>query len=187
MVANPDRRKAVLDAALEVLGREGGRALTHRAVDGEAELPQGTTANYYPKRIDLMSAMADRLFERWAPQADALTRLGSLEGPDAVVGYMRYVVERLLAQKTLTLAFFELRLAAARDEAVFDRLAPFLRAGFEGDVSFQESRGLPGGRDAVVALHHAVSGLLWDQLTVPLQDGADPQEIVEAITRRLVR
>lgn len=186
MVANPDRRQALLDSALEVLGREGGRGLTHRAVDAEAGVPAGTCANYYSRRADLMEAMAGRLFDRLAPQPDSLARLDGMEGVDAVVGYMRYVVERLLADTNLTLAFFELRLAAARDSAVFDRLAPFLREGFEADVAFHESRGLPGGRDAVVALHHAVNGLLWDHLTVPLQPDADPAEVVERLTRRLL-
>lgn len=47
-----------------------------------------------------------------------------MEGVDAVVGYMRYVVERLLADRNLTLASFELRRATARSAAVFDLLAP---------------------------------------------------------------
>lgn len=186
MVANPDRRRSVLDAALEVLGREGGRGLTHRAVDTQARLPSGTTANYYGRRAELMAAMAQRVFERLAPQQNRLEGLEALDGTEAVAGYMRYVAERLLADPNLTLAFFELRLAAARDEAVAARLAPFLRAGFEADVVFHEKRGLPGGRDTVVALHHAITGLLWDRLTVPMDPDAEPGEVAASLTRRIV-
>lgn len=67
-----------------------------------------------------------------------------------------------------------------------DCLGPFLRAGFEADVTFHEKRGLPGGRETVAALHHAITGLLWDRLTVPLVPDTEPGEVAAALTRRIV-
>ena len=43
-----DRRELIAEAALEVLEADGGRGLTHRAVDRRAGLPQGSTSNYFP-------------------------------------------------------------------------------------------------------------------------------------------
>ena len=40
-----DRRTAILDAALELVGTLGMRGLTHRAVDAAAGLPPGSTSN----------------------------------------------------------------------------------------------------------------------------------------------
>ncbi|HEX5919668.1 MAG TPA: TetR family transcriptional regulator, partial [Nocardioides sp.] len=43
----PDRRTVLLDAALELVGTQGMRGLTHRAVDAAAGLPAGSTSNYF--------------------------------------------------------------------------------------------------------------------------------------------
>jgi DNA-binding transcriptional regulator YbjK len=55
----PNRRQTLLDAAIEVLGERGMRALTHRAVDAEAGLAAGSTANYFPTREALLEAVVD--------------------------------------------------------------------------------------------------------------------------------
>ncbi|MBF6246867.1 TetR family transcriptional regulator, partial [Nocardia elegans] len=41
MRTNPERRRALIDAAIEVLARDGARGLTFRAVDKEAGVPTG--------------------------------------------------------------------------------------------------------------------------------------------------
>ena len=56
-----NRREVLLDAAIRVLGERGVRALTHRAVDGEAGLATGSTANYFPARETLLEAIVDRV------------------------------------------------------------------------------------------------------------------------------
>ena len=49
----------LLDAAVEVLGERGMRALTHRAIDAEAGVAAGSTANYFPTRESLLEAIVD--------------------------------------------------------------------------------------------------------------------------------
>jgi DNA-binding transcriptional regulator YbjK len=44
------RRELLCDTAIAVLATEGGRGLTHRAVDRQAGVPLGTTKNYFPTR-----------------------------------------------------------------------------------------------------------------------------------------
>lgn len=51
----------VADAAVTVLAREGLRGLTHRAVDREAALPQGSTSNCFRTRQDLLAAVVAHL------------------------------------------------------------------------------------------------------------------------------
>ena len=58
------RRAQVLDAAVRVLGGQGTRALTHRAVDAEGGLPAGTTSNYFRSRDALLAGILGYLFER---------------------------------------------------------------------------------------------------------------------------
>ncbi|MFF1252474.1 TetR/AcrR family transcriptional regulator [Pseudarthrobacter sp. NPDC058329] len=59
----PDRRTQLLDAALDVLSEKGMKGLTHRAVDAAAQLPEGTTSNYYRNRATLVQAVLGRLLE----------------------------------------------------------------------------------------------------------------------------
>lgn len=80
--ATQDRRLAIADAALLVLEREGGRGLTHRAVDRAAEIPQGSTSNYFPTREALLEAALQRLVELERPAVEALEALVA-EGPFA--------------------------------------------------------------------------------------------------------
>lgn len=70
-----DRSELLADAALEVLAAKGGRALTHRAVDRQAGLPQGSTSNYFPTREALLTAAVHRLVELERPSVRALEAL----------------------------------------------------------------------------------------------------------------
>jgi AcrR family transcriptional regulator len=58
------RRELLLDAAIQVLGERGVRAVTHRAVDAEAGVGAGSTANYFATREALFSAIVERFAER---------------------------------------------------------------------------------------------------------------------------
>ncbi len=187
MVANPRRRGQVADAAIDLLGSGGGRELTHRGVDRHAGLPLGTCANYFPTRAALLEGVAERAFVLLAPDDDRLDDLAAIAHPrEALTAYVGYVVERLLARPALALSLIELRLEAARTPALADRIGPFLRAGLDADVSFHAQRGLPGSRDAVIALHHLVNGLVLDRLTISLDPEADPAETIASIVGALV-
>lgn len=51
----------IADAAIEVLGSDGLRALTHRAVDTRAGLPQGTCSYHHRTRRSLLGAVLNRI------------------------------------------------------------------------------------------------------------------------------
>ncbi len=70
-----DRRAAIAGAALDVLEAEGGRGLTHRAVDRRAALPQGSTSNYFQTREALLTAALHRLVELEQPSVRAMEAL----------------------------------------------------------------------------------------------------------------
>lgn len=185
MVANPERRVVVVDAALAVLGTDGARGLTHRAVDREAGLPIGSTANYFGARADLYLAMARRIFERLAPNPDDLARMEQLAIADAPEEYIADVARRLIADPDLARSLIELRLEAQRSADVAAVVVPFLRAGFDEDVRFHEVRGLPGGAPAVRALHHAINGLVMDVVTVAVDPDVDPIDEARRLARLL--
>lgn len=174
MAANPARRAVVADAALELLGREGARAVTHRAVDVEAGVPTGTCANYFRSRSQLLVGMAQRIFTLLAPDPSRLDELEGLPLDEAGPAYAGYVVERFLARPNLARALVELRLEATRTPDVAQPLTEFLRSGFDADVDFHTARGLPGGREHVLRLHHLLNGIVLDALTIALVPDVDP-------------
>jgi DNA-binding transcriptional regulator YbjK len=56
-----DRKVLIADAAIDVLGRDGLRGLTHRAVDARAGLPQGTCSYHHRTRRSLLGAVLNRI------------------------------------------------------------------------------------------------------------------------------
>lgn len=186
MIANPDRRAMVCDAALHILGRDGPRPLTHRAVDREAGLPLGTTSNYFPTRAALFVGMTARLFSALSPSAERLEELEKLAQADAGPAYVSYIVERLLAQPELAKAWFELRLEARRSPDIAALVTPVLREGFAQDVAFHEGRALPGGPDMVRTLHYLVDGIVFDALTIQIDPQADPVNVAKTASRALL-
>lgn len=187
MPANPHRRTVIADTAIRILGGQGSRALTHRAVDRDAGLPSGTCANYAPSRSDLLLAATERTFERLAPDPARIAAVDGAGGDarETLTTFVEDVVERLLADPDLARCLIEIRLEASRSEAVRDVVAPVLRGGFEADAAFHEARALPGGRGSVALLHHLVNGLVLDRLTVSIDPDADPREVARDAVRRL--
>ena len=57
-------RERGLEAAVELIGAEGVRALTHARVDGRAGLPAGSTSNWFRTRRALLAGVVDWIAER---------------------------------------------------------------------------------------------------------------------------
>ena len=127
------RAHQVADAALEVLAASGGRALTHRAVDAEAELPEGSTSNLFRTRDALVVAALDRHVERETQILEAIRSSAPSEGLTA--GQAAALLSEAIGQiaspplVTLTAARFELYLEVRRRPELKDRLAE-VRSGY---------------------------------------------------------
>ncbi|GGR79669.1 TetR family transcriptional regulator [Micromonospora fulviviridis] len=187
MARNPERRTLLADAGLRVLAAAGARGLTHRAVDAEAGVPTGTASNYFPSRAALLAGLAERIFDRIAPDPAVLADLGGREPSLALVtDYLRYIVERTTREPDLTRALFELRLEASRRPELRAALGGVLRRGYADDVAFHVAAGLPGGAFEIALLHYAVDGLLLDLLTTSIDAGFDVDQVVSALVSRLV-
>jgi AcrR family transcriptional regulator len=187
MVRNDERRAGLADAALRVLAREGTRGLTHRAVDAEAGAPVGTASNYFRNRPALISAIADRITIRLAPEQATLDELGALPpSRELFAAYVRDIVRRLTLHRELSLALFELRLEAGRRPELADVIGEWLRTNFEGDVAFNTAAGLPGGRAEIAMFHYALDGLLLDRLTTSIDPDTSTDDVVAALVEGLL-
>lgn len=127
-----DQRRTVLaDAAIEVLAGRGMRGLTHRAVDEEAGVAQGSTSYYFRTRQALLQAALDRLAERTradfeaADPADGGGPAGTGEAAaEELAGLIVGIAVRWLGEeRSRLLARYELALEGTRRPELREVLA----------------------------------------------------------------
>ncbi|WP_436789756.1 TetR/AcrR family transcriptional regulator [Yinghuangia sp. YIM S10712] len=185
---NDERRAALVDAAIEVLAREGARGLTLRAVDAAAAVPPGTASNYFANRDDLLTQAGARVYERLQPDEAMIARHRSA-GTDreTYATLMRELVERVSAFRTGYLALLELRLEATRRPGLRAVLTERVRADVAANVAYNEASGLPGDATAVRLLYLALNWLIVEQLTLPdVFTAAERDQLVNAAVDRIV-
>ncbi|AZK94633.1 MULTISPECIES: TetR/AcrR family transcriptional regulator [Streptomyces] len=185
---NDERRAALVDAAIEVLAREGARGLTFRAVDTEAGVPGGTASNYFANRDDLLTQAGARVYERYQPDEATVARTETAgRDRETYAQLMRELVERVASFRTGYLALLELRLEAVRRPELRKVLTERIRADVEANVAYHEQSGLPGDATAVRLLILTLNWLIFEQLTLPdLYPAEDRDALVTAAVDRIV-
>lgn len=169
MTQRAHRREMLADAAIEVLAREGGRGLTHRAVDREAEVPEGTTKNYHASRDSLLSAVARRM----ADQHTAAMRQLSEHMPDGVTAEdIAVLYAAMLRRMTSTarsqfLALFELHLEGVRRPEVRSALGEMTLANVDSAVRMHAAIGRPIDRCGAGFLDAGLLGVAMSVLSLP--------------------
>ncbi|GAA3492175.1 MULTISPECIES: TetR/AcrR family transcriptional regulator [Streptomyces] len=182
MARNPERRTALLDAAIDVLADEGARGLTFRAVDARARTPTGTASNYFADRDALLAQVAVRVNERMTPDPAHVARLMAPEpSRELIVDLMRDLVRRVVAERSGYLAMLELRLEATRRPALREELNRTVRETFDDNLRFHLEAGLPGDADDMRVLYLAMSGLLVEHFTLPEMLSDTPEALDELV------
>ena len=117
-VADTPRSRLVTDAAINVLAKYGSRGLTHRAVDSEAGLPEGSTSNLFRNRADLMSAILQAHVERELTVMDTVGVQEFAGSIDDAAELVANVIESLTSKASLHLitARYEIYLEGLRQE-----------------------------------------------------------------------
>ncbi len=117
------RRREILAAATTVLAQQGNRGLTHRAVDREAGLPEGSSSAYFRTRDALLGALGEFVADQLAGDVQALgARLASCPGDhERAVAEVSRLFSRWLDRPDLLAARLELTVAATRDPGLAER------------------------------------------------------------------
>lgn len=190
MARNPERRTALLHAAIDVLAEEGARGLTFRAVDKKAGVPGGTSSNYFPSRDELLRQSGEYIFVRLtADPQEAEELLRPSHTRELEVSLMREILRRAQADRAGYLAMLELRLEATRRPELRDSLSRYYRANLESITHHHVEGGFPGDRTTAVLLYLAMSGLVTELLTLPdmLSTSTDSlDKLVEELVRTIV-
>lgn len=167
-----DTRGRVLEAALDIVAERGLQALTHRGVEARAGVTHGTTTYYFSNRDALIDALLEHVSGRqvqWV--ADRYRELAEQDpttvDPD---DFSRRMLREALADRTFTLARYELYLCAARNPEVQELVRRHRRAHVTVQARIFEVLGAPDPRWAANRFLSAVEGAIIYQLAVP-EDG----------------
>ncbi|HSF35184.1 MAG TPA: TetR family transcriptional regulator [Nocardioides sp.] len=162
------RRRQILAAATTVLAQQGNRGLTHRAVDREAGLPEGSSSAYFRTRDALLRALGDVVADRLAADVAALgARLASCPGDhERAVAEVSRLFSRWLGEPDLLAARLELTVAATRDPGLAERFTQW-RDDLVGMVrGVMEAADEDGGASAET-LVASLDGVLLASLLLP--------------------
>lgn len=162
-----DRSRQLADAAIAVIAEQGMRALTHRAVDTAAQVPPGTTSNYFRSRRELLRGVLTRIADQNAARlSDPDGRSARADGgdPDALAHRIaRFVDEQLTVRRAGTLA----RMACEIEVASDPDLREILHAGAPFPLLARAALARLGIADsdrATAGLIAVVDGLQYDRL-----------------------
>ena len=110
------RRTAILDAAIEVVARDGTGAVTHRAVAKLAKVPLAATTYYFASRDDLLLEAFRHLTARRMAAYDAAFAIlpAKLSAEVAAAGWAHALAALLADEPGTVVAEFEMHLEGSR-------------------------------------------------------------------------
>jgi AcrR family transcriptional regulator len=168
-----------LDAAIDLLGTQGLRALTHGRVDERAGLPKGSTSNYFRTRAALLSGVLDRILEREMSEfGTSFAPATSEELVDALCGLFEHVTVRNRVRTAARLVLF---MEASHDTDLRAAVNQG-RAAMEGWFVPAVARlGAADPRTAALALAACFEGLVLHRIA--RHDDTDPRPLFELVMK----
>ncbi|WP_245744133.1 TetR/AcrR family transcriptional regulator [Lentzea fradiae] len=165
------RRELLCDTAIQILAVEGGRGLTHRAIDREAGVPIGTTKNYFPTREAILTAAAARMTSLHRAAVDRLreTTPADVSAADVAQLYPALLRRAVDGDPTQMLAMVELYLEAVRRPGVREALSGMVLANAEAAAALQQAAGLPSTVRDTGLLDAYFLGVALSLLALPSQ------------------
>nr|WP_228537777.1 TetR/AcrR family transcriptional regulator [Nocardia sp. XZ_19_231] len=158
--------------------------MTHRAVDRVADLPSGSTSNYFRTREALLCGVAERLEQRDHADWETLNRaLGPATVEHLIDGLALFVTHATTTDRIRTQA----RLALFGESQTMPALSESLHRGH------QRLRAWAVEMAAAVGVAATDTGILVDYLDGAVvhrltgaEDGKDPREALARLTRALL-
>ena len=175
-------RDRALDAAVELLGTEGLRALTHARVDARAGLPKGSTSNHFRTRRALLTGVMDHLL---AHQWQQVSRAFEVSTAGDLVDVLCALLERATGpDRVQTAARLALFVEAGHDAELRAPLA-LGRATIEAPLVLAlAGLGVRDPRAATAVVVPCLQGLLLRNIS--RLDDADPRPVVSRVVQAVL-
>ncbi|WP_181782124.1 TetR/AcrR family transcriptional regulator [Pseudonocardia pini] len=180
-----NRRDTLLDAAVRVLGGGGVRALTHRAVDAEAGLPVGSTANHFSTREALLEAIVERVSAQERANFDEIALTACPTTPSELAHVLATAAtDAASVHRDLTLARYAILVESAHNPTIRQRVA---ETGNRVGAWFTAWMRLIGSHDPdhLHLVGDYVTGLVLHQLAMP-DPAFDPAGKITRLLESLV-
>ena len=175
-------RQRALDAAIELVGTEGLRSLTHVKVDVRAGLPKGSTSNYFRTRDALTVGVVEWMAQK--EMAEMVPPVAPRTGDELVellAGLLDFTTG---PNRTVTAARLALFSEAAHDNqvrAAISRGHQLMRAWV---VSVLTELGAPHPETAASALISMSEGMILHRIARGAND--DPRPMFRLLTRAIL-
>ena len=171
MPANPERRNQILDAAIDILCDDGVGGLTHRQVDTRADVPAGTTSNYFRTRQALLEATAARTVDLHWQRVEALQAAIGPMSRDAVKALMISMLNPDEQFRRWTLARFELFMESTRREELQPLMRELQAAAVKSATLIFEAAGFTPAPERMDELSRVLNGFVFSNLTLAPEPG----------------
>lgn len=176
-------RERSLEAAVELLGAEGGRALTHARVDERAGLPPGSTSNWFRTRRALLGGVVDWIAERERADFEPAAML-TISGVDQLIDGLCAMVDMQTGPfAARTRARYALFLELAGDPELGEPLRRQRREFERWTERIVSAVGISDPVPATRAVMALADGLLLHRLTV--EPDLDMRPAIERAVRAL--
>ena len=173
-------RTRALDAAIELVGTEGLRALTHVRVDDQATLPRGSTSNYFRTRAALLAGVVERIIDRELPQVEAAEELPATA--DELIDALCTLLDATTGQgRTLTTARLVVFLEASNDPDLREALARGRVAMEAATVGMLARMGATNPEPGAAAIMACSEGVILHRIA--RHDETDPRAVIELVVR----
>lgn len=159
-------RERALEGALDLLGSEGVRALSHARVDARAGLPPGTTSNWFRTRRALVGGLVDWIAERERADFDPATMPAITRVEELVDGLCVMTELQSGPRASRTRARYALFLELAADPELGEPLRRQRREFEQWTEQLVTAIGIADAVPATRALMALADGLLLHKLTV---------------------
>ena len=173
------RRRALLDAAVELVGEKGAAAVTHRAVAERAGLPPSTTSYFFASIDELVSeALHVYTAERVAELNAVAAELPDEVTPDDVTRLAASMMVTDPPERSLSLieAYLDAARTPARQPVVAEVLASYRNVA----VTVLRAAGARRARAGARAFNALVDGFLLHHVADPRPD--DEEQIQRALS-----
>lgn len=175
MASTKDR---ALRAAVEEVGDNGIRALTHARVDARAGLPKGSTSNWFRSRAALLAGLIEHL----ANEERAMAPARDIAGVEDLVELVCTMIEVAAGpQAARTRVRLALSLEAAHSPDLIAPLQAQRTAFVEWAADLLAQVGAQHPREAARTLLACGNGLIFHKLTV------EPDVEIRPVVERCVR
>src|SRR5664280_1782581 len=171
------RRDQLADAAVQLVAHGGVRRLTHRAVDAQAGVAQGSTSNLFRNRAALIDGVLTRLIERERAVLGTLPLSDEVDAPSPELLIelgAAMVLDALDRGREYTLARRALFVEAAHHQQVAEQLEQASRYWWDLVARLLHRLDVPDEHRRARWLLAYLDGIISDQLARP-DPGFDPR------------